>query len=461
MLKQKIRQADRTKLTAYILGWLLHLATSVAAALLVGALAQVLHTPTPLVHTLVCSLIFVLTLCTFRRRDDKINRTALLLTLDREYTTTTPAPYNMTDIWRTPLREWQNKIFKFEINRLGNAAGKLMLMLLACAAVAWSGKLSLQQLLPARHYLAQLFPVRATLTVLPAREHVYVLSADTPPHIELAAQELALIEVTDTTLTHNPTMQLRSEDEVWQAVQLRPQHEQQGLYAVTLNIDRSSTLHIDSLAAGQALANITVAAQRTPQIKLAPRGSIADPHPDEKPLPLRISVHADNPLANIKLHITTKEGTFEELVNTIIATRRKYITSYSFVPEAYLESDFAELELVAAATDRNGVTGYSAPLRINAISAWGRYRHTLEKLKEVKTMLDEKISQPNSTITATNITTTMQAAVAAANTSPFFDALDRMTMSNMLTELENNQALALRRELVLILEKTKRIFVRT
>ena len=459
MLNHKIRQVNRAKLTAYILGWLLHLATCGAAALFVGALAQVLHAPSPLVHTLICGLIFVLTLCTFRRRDNKINRTALLLTLDREYTTTTPAPYIMTDVWRAPVQTWQNKILQFETKRLGNAIGKLVLLLSACAAVAWSGNLSPQQLLPARHYLTQLFPVQATLTVLPARERVYVLSADTPPHIELGAQELALIEITDTTLMHNPTMQLQSEGEVWQAVQLRPQPTQQGSYAVTLTIDRNSTLHIDSLAAGQALASITVAAQRTPQLKLAPRSTIADPHPDEKPLPLRISVQADNPLANIKLLITTKEGTFEELINTIIATRHKYITSYSFVPEAYMESDFAELELVAAATDRNGITGYSAPLHINAISAWGRYRHTLEKLKEVKTMLDEKISQPNSTITVPNLITTMQAAVTAANTSPFFDALDRMTMNNMLSELENNKLLARQRELAFILEKLNKFLL--
>ena len=93
---------------------------------------------------------------------------------------------------------------------------------------------------------------------------------------------------------------------------------------------------------------------------------------------------SEAPLASVKLLITTKEGTFEELVNTIVTTRHEHTTAYSFVPEPYMESDFVELELVAAATDRNGTTGYSAPLLINTISAWGRYRHTLEKLKEVK-----------------------------------------------------------------------------
>ena len=117
------------------------------------------------------------------------------------------------------------------------------------------------------------------------------------------------------------------------------------------------------------------------------------------------------------------------------------------------ESDFAELELVAAATDRNDTTGYSAPLLINTISAWGRYLRTLEKLKEVKTMLDEKVNQPHSSVAMSDINKAMRAAVDAANTSPFFDALDRMTMKNLRSELEANRDLQRRRELAMVLQK--------
>ena len=129
MLDKKIQQFNCIKLTAYVAGWLLHLGSSMLAALLVGGLAQVLHEPSPLVHTLLCALIFLLTLGCFRRRDHKVTRTALLLTLDRDYATTTPAPYAMLannkagKTWQAPLRQWQSKIVRFETRRLLQAAG--------------------------------------------------------------------------------------------------------------------------------------------------------------------------------------------------------------------------------------------------------------------------------------------------------------------------------------------------
>ena len=457
MLDQKIQRYHRIKFAAYLCGWLLHLTSSMLAAVLVGALALVLHTPSPLVHSLVCVFIFLLTLGCFRRRDDKITRTALLLTLDREHADITPAPYAMrtdaqaSEVWRVPLRQWQNKIVRFERQRLLHAASKAAVLFWACVAIAWSSDLSMQQLLPASRYLAALTPPRATLTVLPAREQQVELQAATPPQIALSKQQLALIEVADRTLTHNPVLQLRSAGEVWQEVQLRPQTT--GHYAVTLSLDRNSTLHIDRVAAGATLAHISVDASQAPQLKLAAQQKIKDPHPDEVPLPLAIHATSESPLASIKLMITTKEGTYEELVNTIVTPRHEHATSHNFVPEPYMESDFAELELVAAATDRNGTTGYSAPLLINTISAWGRYRRTLEKLKETKTMLDEKLNQPHSAVEVTAINKTMRSAVDDANTSPFFDVRDRLTMARLLSELEANKDLQRRRELAMVLER--------
>ena len=459
MLNKKIQQFNRIKLTAYVLGLLLHLIASVLAAVLVGALAQVLHAPSPLVHTLLCVLIFLVTLGCFRRRGRKITSTSLLLTLDRNYATTTPAPYVMFSdeavgkTWQTPLRQWQGKIVRFETQCLLNAAGRVALLLLACVAVAWSSGLSPQQLLPAYRYVAVLVPQQATLTVLPTRERHFKLQADSPPQVDLSKHELVLIELVNIALTQNPVLQLRTAGEVWQEVQLRPQHTERGRYAVTLSIDRSSTLHINSVAAGAALASITVEASHAPQLKLTALQKINDPHSDDIPLRLRISATSTTPLASIKLLITTKEGTFEELVNTIVTARYEHTTAYSFVPEPYMESDFATLELVAAATDRNSTTGYSAPLLINTLSAWGRYQRTLEKLKEVKAMLDEKLSQPHTSMAMAEINQTMHEAVAVANTSPFFDALDRATIARLRSELEANKNLQRRRELALVLEK--------
>ena len=68
-------------------------------------------------------------------------------------------------------------------------------------------------------------------------------------------------------------------------------------------------------------------------------------------------------------------------------------------------------------------------------------------------MLDEKLTQPHSSIAMTEINQTMRAAVDAASTSPFFDALDRMTMARLLTELETNKDLQRRRELAAVLER--------
>ncbi len=459
MLDRKIRQCNHIKFAAYLCSWLLHLASSVLAAMLVGALAQVLHSPSPLVHTLLCVSIFLLVFSCVHRRARKITRSALLLTLDRAHATTTPAPYALRrdthadKIWREPLRKWQNKIVRLETRRVLAVAGRTAGLLLALAVVAWRADLSPRQLLPAYHYLATLTPLRATLTVLPARKRHYELQTDTPPQIKMSQHEMALIVVASTALTQNPVLQLRAAGEVWQEVQLRPQTTAPGHYAVTLNIDRSSTLHLNAIAASATLATIDVAASRAPQVKLSAQQQIETPHPDNIPLPLLISTTSTSPLASIKLMVTTKEGTYEELVNTIMTTRRTHTASYRFMPEPYMESDVAELELVATAHDRNGTIGYSAPLLINAISAWGRYRHTLEKLKEVKTMLDEKLNQPHHGVDVNDIHQTMQAAVATADTSPFFHAFDRLTMDNLLVKLEANKDLQRRRELVAVAEK--------
>ena len=457
IFSRKIRQFNRVKLAAYIMSWLLHLVSSLLAALLVGALAQVLHQPSPLVHTLVFAFIFLLTLACCRRRERNIDRTALLLTLDHDHATTSPAPYALrhdnSSAWRSPLQRWRATIMHRELQRLYRDLARVALLLLLCGAVTWAGGLSVAQLLPAYRHFASLLQTEATLTVLPARQRHFQLQADSPPQIELAANELALIELTAPALTSNPNLQLMHAGQVWQEVQLRPLPAAENRYTVTLSIGRSSTLHIDALASGAALASIKVSSQGTPQLTLAAQTTIKNPHPDNETLSLQIEASAATPLASVKLLITTREGTFEELVNTIIATHHKYNGTYSFLPEPYVESDLAELELVAAATDRRGMTGYSAPLRINAISAWGRYRSTLEKFREVKTMLDEKLTQAPSTPSMTNINTAMRAALAQAQTSPFFDAIDRLTMTRLMAELEVIKDIESKHELVSVLEK--------
>ena len=78
------------------------------------------------------------------------------------------------------------------------------MLLLACIAVAWSGDLSQQQLLPAYRYFAALAPQQATLTVLPTREQRFELQANSPPQVSLSKHELALIEVVNTALTPEP-----------------------------------------------------------------------------------------------------------------------------------------------------------------------------------------------------------------------------------------------------------------
>lgn len=417
--------------------WLLQLGSSIVAALLVGGVMQLLHEPSSLVHALVCSFVFVLTLCSFYRPRKKINRTALLLTLDRENAAVQPAPYAMRAddtacaAWQAALQRCRAGITRWEWQRLRHVGGRLLLLLLLFVAVMWGGALTWPRVLPAYHHILALLQTEARLTVLPAGERQFQLRADDAPQIALSKHELALIEIAAPQLKQNPLMQLRVKDEVWQEIQLQPQ--QPGRYAVTLSIDRSSTLHIDTVDANAALAYIEVKAGQTPKLTLEAQTAIKDPHPDNEALTLLITASATTPLANVKLLITTQSGTFEELVNTIVAKQKQQlVTTYRVFPEAYMESDFAEIELVATATDRNGETGHSAPLLLNAISAWGRYQRVLEKLKEAKTLLDEKVTQPASSIEMAQIRATLRAAVADAHASPFFDAIDRLALEDFV-----------------------------
>ena len=445
MLKftKKMNEFNKIKKITTSLRLLIHLASSISAAALVCALAELVHQPSSIVHVLLFVFIFLLTVIGFRTRNKKISATAVLLTLDEEHRDLAPAPYTLTTddtsytTWHTPLSLLRQRIMRTEMTRLRGASWRMAVLLFFCSALLWGG--GMRPVIPGFSG-----PPAAVLTVLPQGD-IYALSSEDPPRISLADKNLIQIEVFATTLDRNPTLQLKTGGDDYQEIQF--QHHENG-YLVTVRIDRTSDLHIPEIAAESPLAHLVVAQSSEPQVTLIPITRIKNPYPDELALEMKIRVTAEAPLTVVKLLVTTGGGTYEELVNTIVAPNKlDLVTTYSIVPESYMDSDLGKLELVATAQDNRDRIGYSDPLVINTISAYGRYRRVLEKLREVKSGLDEQVTGTgDDDIQA--LRSLLAKAVTAADNSPFFDAIDRFTLSRLESELGQIEP-----ELVAVLER--------
>ena len=445
MLKftKKINEFNKIKKITTSLRLLIHLASSISAAALVCALAELVHQPSTIVHVLLFVFIFLLTVIGFRTRNKKISPAAVLLTLDEEHRNLAPAPYTLTTddtsytTWHTPLSLLRQRIMRTEMTRLRGASWRMTVLLFFCLALFWVG--GIQPVIPGLSG-----PPAAVLTVLPQGD-IYTLSDDERPRIVLADKNLIQIEVFAMTRDRNPTLQLKAGGDNYQEIQF--QRHANG-YLVTVRIDRTSDLHIPEIASESPLAHLVVEQSPAPQVTLTSITKIQNPYPDELILEMRIRVAAKSPLTAIKLLITTGGGTYEELVNTVIAPDKlDLVTTYSIVPESYMDSDLGKIELVATARDDRDRVGYSDPLVLNTISAYGRYRRVLETLKEVKRGLDEQVTDASDTDIQA-LRSLLAKAVIAADNSPFFDAIDRFTLSRLESELGQ-----IKPELVAVLER--------
>lgn len=216
-----------------------------------------------------------------------------------------------------------------------------------------------------------------------------------------------------------------------------------GSASISFQVNESVALFIPQISNSRPLAFLNVRALAVPNVELQLMAQAEDPWPDERPIPLKVMVDAENPLQQINLVIKSEGRTTRELVSNVLAEDMKEIsTDYTLGLEPYVQEDIAEIEIVAEAIDRSLPTplvGRSQPLILKVASAYGRYKETLATLREIKSFADEQLSK-NAADLPDQAMEAITKSLRQSENSPFFDGLDRVQMQMFSNDIRSLKA---------------------
>lgn len=212
-----------------------------------------------------------------------------------------------------------------------------------------------------------------------------------------------------------------------------------GTFSLRFAQAEDADLYLSTISTSRSVASIKVKKLPVPRVTLSSMAREGEPWADDKPLPLTIDVKADNPLQAVQLHIKSGERENRELVSEVMAQDKKDLhTPYSLALESYMEQDVQEIEIIAEAMDRSvpvPLVGRSKPIVIQVASAYGRYKMSLETLRQIKSMLDGSLQQ-QTPVNAKELKELSDKVQMQADDSPFYDGLDRQQISQMNQSFE-------------------------
>ena len=258
---------------------------------------------------------------------------------------------------------------------------------------------------------------------------------------EVTVLEQNLIELTvNAAPDATPLLQLKDKQgKVMQTFKLMRQGDARaddasGTFALRFAQAEDADLYLSTISASKAVASIKVKKLPMPRVTLSTVAREGEPWADDKPLPLIIDVKADNPLQAVQLHIKAGERENRELVSEVMAQDKKEVhTRYSLALESYMEQDVQEIEIIAEAMDRAvpvPLVGRSKPIVVQVASAYGRYKMSLDTLRQIKSMLDSNLQQ-QTPVNAKEMKELSQKVQTQADDSPFYDGLDRQQLNQM------------------------------
>ena len=283
------------------------------------------------------------------------------------------------------------------------------------------------------------------------------LSTSSVQKIELLAQNM--VEITVNGLTSGeaaPRIDLIQKDttiageqgkKVYQSFQLsavKGQNEDGLLsYTQSFSINEDVEIFVSTISEKIPVAEVFLRQLPIPKVRLEAQAAYTEPWPDERPFGLRIQVHAENPLAQVKLQIRSGGKVFQELVTNVMNDDLKDInTTYGLVLEPYNQEDITQIEIEAVAIDKavpQPLMGKSQPLVLRIASAYGRYKQSLASLKEIKAKIDDEIQKKDAKISK-EILDQFEQAMQQAEISPFFDGLDRMNLMRLQEDLQEQES---------------------
>lgn len=211
-------------------------------------------------------------------------------------------------------------------------------------------------------------------------------------------------------------------------------NESVGRFNLRFALSEDANLYLSTLSASEPAASIKIKKLPVPIVKLTSAAEKMDVWPDDRPLPLTINVDAEHPLQIVQLHVKAGEREGKELVSEVLAKDKKTLeTTYNLGLENFMEQDVQEIEIIAEAIDRAvpvALVGRSKPIVVKVASAYGRYRETLNSLKQIKNILDRSI-QAQEFPESKELSEQVQKAQEQAEDSPYFDGLDRQQLRQM------------------------------
>lgn len=396
----------------------------------------------------------------------KVSGSELLLSLDMAHPEARTSPYELQNAhmnseaqseWLPLLDAEIKEVKQFESRRLMGLLSSLPLPLICFLLASLAQPLALSNVLnKVTHVVARLSD-GASLKVLsgmPGDETIepITLAKGKLPKIELLTQNMIEITVVDRPGII-PQLNLRkrlpgdmvpdSNRDVYQSFRLVPikneSNEAQAIYTIAFSLKDDVDIYLSTIAGNQPVATIDIRELPVPKVALEPATRLLKPWPDDRPLPLKISVSSENPLKQIRLQIKAEGRTSTEIVsNILVSDKTRVTTNYDLVLEAYVQSDLSQVEIVAEAIDRAvplPLVGQSQPLLVETASAYGRYQQTLQTLRQLKSLVDDaaKNQEPSLPNEASDLT---DKALKESENSPFFDGLDRVQMSNFNNQVE-------------------------
>ncbi len=365
-----------------------------------------------------------------------------MLALEVSYPETADSPF-LLDGTREPSAAWHDLLAleankeKSEARRLLTAKlGSLILpfvVLLSLSGVvgnSWMGAIhSLERLVMSLSYGAHLRVVEGTLD----GEKTEFRLRKSP--LDLTVLEQNLIEVSVLSAPDEAPM-LQLKDKSGKALQtFRLTRDEAfhvgdavGKFAVTFAVDDDVNLFVNTLSEESPAVQLHVKKLPVPKVQLRSYAPADELWPDDRALPLQITVRAEHPLQTVHLEMRSGERKRRELVSDVLAQDKLELqTSYNLPVESFMEQDIEEIEIIAVAQDRAmplPLTGRSAPLVIKVASAYGRYREALKSLSEAKQELDAGLQAKNG-LDGQKLKALGEKIAKQAEESPFFDGLDR------------------------------------
>lgn len=413
----------------------------------------------------------VVLLLTERQHRKMINKTDFLILLSMRYSQLHPPPFALKDPaeeqaallhWRPVLWTECRNFLRDELARMTRQFGALSMPAIICILLGTYQPQVLADAVKGVKLAVARLSRNAQLKVIEGsvanhdKEDIYSLSSSSVKKIELLAQNM--VEITVNGLTAGeaaPRVDLVKKEtapnadkakKIYQSFQLsavKGQNEDGLLsYNQAFSVNEDVEIYVSTVSEKAPVADVFLRQLPIPKVRLEAQAAYTEPWPDERPFGLKIQVHAENPLAQVKLQIRTGGKVFQELVTNVMNDDLKDInTTYSLTLEPYNQEDISQVEIEAVAIDKavpQPLVGKSQPLVLRIASAYGRYRQSLSSLKEIKAALDDEIQKKDAKISK-EMLEQFDKAMQQAEMSPFFDGLDRMNLMRMQQELLDQQ----------------------